>query len=133
VKLLEDVSPDIREAAVLVASELAENVVKYGEPIETDESGEVNISLSPTRLMIASKSGLADVTRAQSVVERIGQISTANARDLYTARLRALFDGAGPSGSSELGLLRIVFEAEFRLSASHDGRVLTITAERDLA
>ena len=129
---LADYDDELREAAVMVASELAENVVKHGDPIATMQSGLIQLQVEAGKLRIRSSNGVRDATR----VERLGKLMLRlmEADDplaLYLDRLRELL--ANPEQmDTQAGIYRIVCEGRFSLSqAFHEG-VLTISAERTL-
>ena len=129
-ELLGSVREDIRDAAMIVASELAENVMKYGEPAEGEDHGEVTIEIVAGVVRIRSMSG-ASPERARRVLERVERIASADAIGLYADRLRFLMENP-TNPASELGLLRILFEGQFSLQARYDAPTLVITAERRL-
>ena len=65
--LLTGVPAELRDAARIAASELAENVVKYGEPSENDECGEVIIEVDSGVVRIRATNGLASGERSDAV------------------------------------------------------------------
>jgi hypothetical protein len=122
---------DVRDAAVMVASELAENVIKYGEPTTDDESGHVELLVDGNSIVIRSKNGVSR-ERASAVCALIDRISAAeDVSSLYVSRLGEMLNDPQAEGS-QLGLHRIVCEGEFRLSHRYEADILTITAERKL-
>lgn len=127
-ELLSDLPEHILDAAQIASSELAENVVKYGEPVSGDEFGQVLIEVVDDFVRIRSVSG-ASRERAEHVLEHVALISGGTPSALYTDRLRFLMENP-TSTASQLGLLRIAFEGQFALSASYDAPRLTVSAER---
>jgi hypothetical protein len=128
---LAGIDEGLRDAAVMVASELAENVVKYGEPMANDESGHVELVIDKSSIVIRSKNGVSP-ERAALVCALIDKISAAQEPStLYVTRMRAILTSPQYEGS-QLGLYRIVCEGQFRLSHAYAGGLLTITAERSL-
>lgn len=129
---LADHDEDLREASVMVASELAENVVKYGEPRPGTDSGQIQLSVDDRCVRILSVNGV----QAQQRVERLGEIferlrATPDPLQLYMQRLQELL--ANPNQvETQTGFLRIVCEGQFALSHDYVGGVLTIAAERKL-
>jgi hypothetical protein len=124
-------SADVRDAAVMVASELAENAIKYGEALADDECGYVTLSVGPQLISIRSLNGVSSMERVRDVVQRIDTIAKAeSAEALYVARLREMLETPSDS-ASHLGLLRIAYEGGFRLSCAYEAPVLTIIAERE--
>jgi hypothetical protein len=119
----------LREAAVMTASELAENVVKHGEA--STEGGWVRLEVEGSRLRISSTNGVREPARAAIVTEIIRMLAEAkDPHALYLERMGELLEQ--PSGPTQLGLYRIVFEGGFQLSASYQQSVLNIVAEREV-
>ncbi len=120
---------DFLDATRMVAIELAENALKYsdrGHPVELSMdvvNGEVIIQVknhcATPEMLAALRAGLQKV--------RVG-----DPFELYVERLQELKDH--PDGFSRMGLLRIVYEAEYKLEGEigNDGEV-TLTARRLLA
>jgi hypothetical protein len=128
---LAGIDEGVRDAAVMVASELAENVVKYGEPMANDESGHVELAVDKRSIVIRSRNGVSP-ERAAVVCVLIDKISAAeDPAALYVTRMRAILSNPQHEGS-QLGLFRIVCEGQFKLSCAYAGGILTITAERSL-
>ena len=116
----------------MVASELAENVIKYGEALEGDDGGYVSIVPDSDSITIRTVNGVSSPARAAAVMDRIAAIQAAtDVGELYASRMQQML--LNPSDvESQVGLLRIAYEGNFRLSCSYEGRVLVITAERKL-
>lgn len=127
---LADESDELREASVMVASELAENLVKYGRGVGGVESGQVRIEVTPTAVTIVSKNG-APPDRAAQVQAVIDRMSGGDVSQLYLERLTEMASRPGES-ESELGLLRIGFEGGFGVTCSYDEPDLTIRATRSI-
>jgi hypothetical protein len=129
---LADYDDELRDAAVMVASELAENVVKHGDPIAAMQAGLIQLQIADGKLFIRSSNGVRDDAR----VKRLGQLMVrlAEADDplaLYLDRLRELL--AHPEQmETQAGIYRIVCEGRFALSQVFHEGVLTISAERSL-
>jgi hypothetical protein len=120
-----------REAIVLAASELAENVVKYGVQHQDPRAGAMSVSVHGNVARIRATNAVASADDARSVIEIVARIASASsgATELYRARLQELF--ANPAAQrAQLGLLRLAFEGGFRLSASFEAPLLEIVAER---
>ena len=123
---------DVREAAVMVAAELAENVIKYGEPLEGDHCGYVSLSPSDGRITLRTVNGVSSAARAGKLMERIATIQASeDVGALYAARMHQMLLNPAEA-DSQLGLLRIAYEGNFRLSCTYEAPVLVITAERRL-
>lgn len=128
---LADETEELREAAIMVASELAENLVKYGKGVGGVESGRVRIEVSPTAVTIVSENG-APPERAASVQAVIEKMNSSDVGQLYLERLTEMASRPGES-ESELGLLRIGFEGGFALTCSYVAPDLSIRATRSIA
>lgn len=116
----------------MVASELAENVIKYGEPVAGEQCGFVTIAVEPDRVVICTKNGVISSERGNDVVQQIARIAAAeNVEALYAARMREMLDNPADLGSC-LGLLRIAYEGNFTLTSVYEASLLTICATRVL-
>lgn len=123
--------PALRQAAVMVASELVENAIKYGESTPGAPGIEVSVVREHTRLSITVANG----TRDEEVARRLQGYTEALAASpdklgLYVARVQSLADM--PEPRSRLGIHRIGVEGGFALRCSHGDGVLRMTATRDL-
>jgi hypothetical protein len=129
---LHDADPDLREAAVMAASELVENAIKYGQTVAGHKEATLEVHCEPSRLVIHIRSGVRSPDAAESMLGRLRAIREAKDKNaLYIARLRDLM--RQPQGASQLGLYRIAAEGGFELDGRIDGDVLHITATRALA
>jgi hypothetical protein len=120
-----------REAIVLAASELAENIVKYGIPHHDPRAGTISVTVQGNIARISATNAVISVDDAQKVVDIVARIraSSAGAIELYRERMGELFANPG-APRAQLGLLRLAFEGGFRLSASFAAPLLEIVAER---
>jgi hypothetical protein len=125
-------SRELRTAALLAASELAENVLKFGRPTDDAADGAVRVQLAADELRVSSESG-SSPERFRSVAMLIERIASCQDTELlYVERLNQLLGSPG-SESSGLGLIRVAHEGAFVLGCSYDEPNLTITAVRKLA
>lgn len=123
---------ELCDAAVMVASELAENVIKYGEPVTGEDCGFVTISVEQDRVVICTKNGVVSSERGGDVVHQVERIAAAeDVETLYAARMQEMLDNPADLGSC-LGLLRIAYEGNFTLTAVYEAPRLTICATRIL-
>ena len=122
--------PELRAAAEMVASELAENVVRYGQPTADSNAGLVVLSIEDDVLRISSSNG-ATPERAAVVLECLRRLEHEDAEQLALERMKAMIENPEDRGS-QLGLLRIAFEGQFSLSAEVENGVLRITAWRPI-
>jgi hypothetical protein len=115
---------ELRDALSMVAAELLENALKYGdgEPIE------LFVHRRGEEMEVAVAHPLADEGRARSLVEQLSWIAAQpSPADAYAEALRSTQPGRGG-----LGLVRIAYEGGCSLSAACDGPRLTVRATRSL-
>jgi hypothetical protein len=129
---LAEYDDELRESAVMVASELAENVVKHGEPLEGLMNGMIQLTVDDGMLRIRTTNGVRDDKRVHRLGLQLERLATAeDPLELYVERLRELL--ANPDQmETQAGIYRIVCEGKFSLSHGYREGVLTITAERAL-
>jgi hypothetical protein len=127
--LFSNFEPAVRDAAVMVASELTENIVKYGAPLDGQPVGFVSFELDGDNFTISSHNAVAHNNNLQAVQALLDQISDSeDPRDLSLARLRQLIEGK-IEGPSQLGLLRVATDGGCEINHSYANAVLTIVAE----
>jgi hypothetical protein len=127
--LFSNFEPALREAAIMVASELTENIVKYGAPLDGQPVGFVSFELDGENFTISSHNAVAHTNNLQAVETLLEQIAKSdNPRDLSLARLRELIEGK-IEGPSQLGLLRVATDGGCAINHSYSDAVLTIIAE----
>jgi anti-sigma regulatory factor (Ser/Thr protein kinase) len=129
---LAEYDEELRESAVMVASELAENVVKHGEPLEHSQAGIIQLTTQGDMLQISSTNGARDASRVLRLGQQLERLAAAeDPVELYLERLRELL--ANPDQmETQAGIYRIVCEGKFSLSHTYRDGVLTITAQRAL-
>ncbi|HTV23792.1 MAG TPA: hypothetical protein VMG12_34115 [Polyangiaceae bacterium] len=121
----------LRDAAVMVVSELVENAIKYGESIPNAPGIEVSVVRERTRLSVTVASGTKDdeaARRLQNYTEALA--ASQDKLGMYVARVQSLADT--PEPHSRLGLYRIGLEGAFDLKCTHEDGVLRMTATRAL-
>jgi hypothetical protein len=124
---------DSRQATVMAVVELAENVLKYGTPDDSNASGTIGIAVDNNKVRVRATNVVGSPQDGQRAVGVVSEISKApSVTDLYRTRLKELFDNPKLE-RAELGLLRIAFEGAFRLSCTYSHPVLEIVAERTCA
>ncbi len=127
--IFSDFAPAVRDAAIMVASELTENIVKYGAPLDGEPVGFVSFKLDGDGFTISSHNAVAHSNNLQAVETLLGQIAESdNPRDLSLDRLRHLIEGK-VEGPSQLGLLRVATDGGCEINHSYSDAVLTIVAE----
>lgn len=122
----------LRSAATMVASELVENAIKYGESVHGAPDVTFSLTVGTDCLTIEVTNGVASTTALDDVREALDQIGQAGDREaLYVSRLERLL--ARPSQQGKLGLYRVGFEGGFDLRYTYVQSVLTVTATRGIA
>ncbi|MBK7860729.1 MAG: hypothetical protein IPJ65_19430 [Archangiaceae bacterium] len=122
------VDDDLRQSAVMVASELVENAVKYG-----GRPASLKVVVDDHTVCVEVRSQVSSESAARETVARVEAIRAAPDRHaLYLERMRALL-GAPPGGSMQLGLLRICGEGEFDLACHLEQNQLHLIATRELS
>lgn len=130
--LLAHVSESTRTAAVMTASELVENAVKYGEPVPGAQMASVVLDHDGDHLRIVVRNGVAAHETVEDLMRHIERATAApDKTKLYLERLRELMTSGG--GASKLGIYRIVCEGGFDLCGSFENRIVTVTASRRVA
>ncbi len=120
-----------RSAAVMVASELLENAIKYGTAVPALARTRVTLNYSPQQVEIRVENGLTDESAYQRVRAIVDSISNENTCEkLYLARIQELIDN--PFQKNQLGLYRIGYEGKFSLVCTLHDQVLSMTARRNL-
>jgi hypothetical protein len=119
---------ELRAAAMMTASELMENAIKYGPSAPT--KAEITFSLrgdaDQIRIEVANQATPADV---HALKLRVVDIAAApDKRTLYMKRLTWL--SAHPAESGQLGLCRVAYEGRFDLEVTHSDGVVTVLAKR---
>jgi hypothetical protein len=127
---LEGCRPELRTAAVMTASELVENAIKYGESVPAAPSVTFLLEATPQRLAIRVVNGSTNALGVAELERRVKELSgTKNKEALYLARLEQLLAHSEDSG--KLGLYRIGFEGGFDLALDYSNDVVTVTATRN--
>lgn len=124
-------SEELRSAAVMVASELVENAIKYGVSIPALQWARFRCEISAEHILIEVKNGLTDDKALATLRQIVSQMtSVAACEQLYVARLHALL--GNPAEANRLGLYRIGYEGKFELEYSYADEILQMTARRRL-
>jgi hypothetical protein len=115
----------------MVASELLENAVKYGETVPAAQKISVTLTVTETSITIIVTNGSADVDAVAALARRVDEITSAQDKSaLYFARLEELM--SQPAESGQLGLYRIAFEGEFEIQLCYRDQVVSMTATRTI-
>jgi hypothetical protein len=123
---------ELREAAVMVASELVENAIKYGESVPGAAEATIELFVDDDQIRIEVSNGLRERATAAEIEGMIRSISGAEQPGaLYIQRLHELLEA--PDARGKLGLYRIGLEGGFTLDCDYDDEILTITATRGIS
>ena len=127
---LEACGQELRSAAVMTASELVENAIKYGESVPAAPAVTFALEATGGRLFIRVINGSTNTLGVAELERRVKDLASApNKEALYLARLGQLLEHAEDSG--KLGLYRIGFEGGFELALDYTNDVVTMTATRN--
>ncbi len=128
---LAHIDEEQRSAAVMVASELLENAIKYGTAVPSLGRTRFTLEYSPSQIEIRVENGLTNESAYRRVQKIVDSMSDERVCEkLYLARIQELIDN--PFQSNQLGLYRIGYEGKFNLVCSYENQVLTMTARRQL-
>jgi hypothetical protein len=129
---LSDISEELRSAAVMVASELVENAIKYGVAVPALPQARFRFEVSSECLTIEVANGVATEKVFDAVRAIVAELQEPGASErLYLDRLQQLVDN--PLPPNRLGLYRIGFEGKFSLRCSYENQSLVLTAQRNLS
>ncbi|HEY6727901.1 MAG TPA: DUF6272 family protein [Polyangiaceae bacterium] len=123
-----DSTDEFKAAATMAGLELAENVIKHGTGAS---SGCVAVAVREGEVVISTQNQVTSTQRASLVRARIQEIADKGAREMYVKRMLELIEQPDAHGSG-LGLFRIAYEGDFRLSCEILGDRLCIYARRRL-
>jgi hypothetical protein len=130
--MFSDVDGEVRDALRMTAGELAENVLKYGEPVE-GVAGRIVVSRSPDGAEIRSVNVTTNAAHVARVFEILGRIAVAgDLRGPFESRMTQLLHQPCEEATA-LGLLRIEYEGLFELKGHHADAILTLAATRRIA
>jgi hypothetical protein len=118
--------PESRQAIALAVSELAENLLKYGD---ASQPGAIVITSEGDHVRVRATNPKSSRDDARYVADLLKRLTTADPKELYRARLKELFKNPQLK-RAQLGLLRLAFEGNFRLSSTFTPPCLEIVAER---
>jgi hypothetical protein len=129
-RVLEDQPATLRQSARLVASELIENVIKYGHAMPDGTRATITISLSDGVLSISSRNGVSSDHHVPRVFEIVNRLKTGDTQSVYIeAILHAM---AVKRKNASMGLIRIAAEAAFDLDARYAEGELELIARKGI-
>jgi hypothetical protein len=127
--VLEAGPPGLRSAAIMTASELVENAIKYGESVPGAMTVTFSLEATPGEVCIRVANGSTNAHGVAELGRRVEEVQEApDKQALYLARLEQLLAEADESG--KLGIYRIGFEGGFDLACDYTNEVVTMTATR---
>lgn len=120
---------DLRSAAIMTASELVENAIKYGESVPAARTVTFSLEATSGEVRIRVANGSTNAHGVAELGRRVEEVrGAADKQALYLARLEQLLAEADESG--KLGIYRIGFEGGFDLECDYSNEVVTMTATR---
>jgi hypothetical protein len=120
---------DLRSAAVMTASELVENAIKYGETVPAAKTVTFSLHAGAGLLQIRVANGSTNAAGVAELGRRVRELrEAADKQALYLSRLEHLL--AHQEESGKLGIYRIGFEGGFDLELAYAEDVVTVTATR---
>lgn len=128
---LKDKDQDLVYDVQIVAAELCENAIKYGENGDIDDIL-VELFYSDELIRIKVINNLYSTENLNEIAQCLTKIQESkDVEALYTQRLLELMNKT-KIGRSKLGFYRIAYESQFSLAWEHRQGILTIIAERQL-
>jgi hypothetical protein len=120
--------PALRDAVIIAAAELAENVLKYSA--EDGVPPMLSVEMQHDRALVKSENDVGDAAKIDAVLALVERIRDhADPVRLYAESIEARLSG-DPSDATQQGLYRIAAVAEFSIDARREGRRLFISAQR---
>lgn len=128
---LEGYAPALRVAAVMTASELVENAIKYGDGAAPQAGVRFSLGVGSNLLRLQVVNASMNRVRVGELLARIHEIErSADKEALYLRRVAQILSRPGASGN--LGLYRIALEGGFALGCSYEQGIVTVSATREI-
>ncbi|WP_394846770.1 hypothetical protein LZC95_04810 [Pendulispora brunnea] len=128
-RLMASYDEDVQDAAVMTASELLENALKYGVAIEGASAARFEMHLDEGALTIATTNIVDSDAEGAALRARIEHIMREPDKEaLYLQRLQDFMDTSTVAGG--LGLYRVAFEGAFDLQCATGNKMVVVTARR---
>jgi hypothetical protein len=128
---LADFPSPVRSAAMMTASELVENAIKYGEAVQAAPTIRFRFEIYDEQVRIEVANGCTNLAGIQELFECVRQIGAAPDKEaLYLSRVQVLLEDQQETG--KLGLYRIAFEGQFTLYSTYENEVVAVSATRNL-
>jgi hypothetical protein len=128
---LEGHASALRVAAVMTASELVENAIKYGDAGTSRAVVRFSLGVGANVLRIQVINASTDLDSVGELRGRIDEIARSTDKEaLYLQRVTQ--GPSRPGASGNLGLYRIAVEGGFALDCSYEGGTVTVSATREI-
>ncbi len=132
-EVLDRYPDEVRNASKMTASELMENAVKYGTSVDQDTGISFELTATDRLVTITVTNRLLNTQDGEDAIQHLDIIKASeNPETLYLRRLQALMNDMSLQ-KTQLGLYRIAYEGQFRLSYTCDRHLISITAVRSIA
>lgn len=118
---------DFQDQTLLTAIELVENGLKYSEGPEAFPV-EFRLDVSERECVVEVRNRTQNQEHLNALRALLEKIQKSDPFQLYVERLEQVKDK--PDGFSRMGLIRIVYEGEYELSAEIVGDSVTLRARR---
>ncbi|MBN1611296.1 MAG: hypothetical protein JW940_31980 [Polyangiaceae bacterium] len=129
--LLTGYPSEFRSAAMMAASELLENAVKYGDGVPQAPQILFTLGLSDGVLQLRTVNGSHDAQNVERLQARLDRLAASkDPAELYLDAIRAMLTPATGQAGNGLGLYRIVAEGGFALSCQYVDHVVGVLATR---
>jgi hypothetical protein len=123
----------VREAAQMVASELLENAIKYGEAVPAAQRISFVFCLDGPDIKVTVRNGSSIKASVDVLLRRVDELASGgDPAALYISRLQELMENPA-IGTTGLGIYRIGLEGGFSLACKYEDQVVTVIATRSLA
>jgi len=126
-EILKSQSKDFREQTMLTGIELASNALKYSD-LDSPQPVRFSFEISEGECRFEVTTYSANPFTKRALLAVVDTISAGDPFELYVKRLEQLKDD--PDGYSRLGLYRIAYEGEFRVTADIRDETVTVRAVR---
>lgn len=120
---------DFQEQALLAAIELVENGLKYSDGPQAFPV-DFRFEMSKEQCLIEVRNRTSSELHRQALRETLDKMRSGDPFEMNVERLEQVKHR--PDGFSRMGLIRIIYEAEFELSADIQGDQIVMRAVRKL-
>jgi hypothetical protein len=129
--LLSGYPSELRSAAMMTASELLENAVKYGDGVPEAPQIVFTLALDDGLIQLRTVNGADDAQNVERLKARVERLAACyDPAALYLDAIREMLTPSMPDSGDGLGLYRIVAEGGFGLSCQYLDRVVDVLATR---